>query len=57
MAEGQPTGASDAGQGDMVPELEPKQFEQLAEIVYRMLRDEMLLELERRGAPSVRDRR
>lgn len=57
MPEDQPSGASAAENGEMVPELDPKQFEQLAEMVYRMLRDEMLLELERRGASTARNRR
>jgi hypothetical protein len=58
MAESQPSGTPDAASsGEKVPELEPKEFEQLTEMVYRLLRDEMLLELERRGAPSIRDRR
>jgi hypothetical protein len=57
MAESQPTGASDAAQGEMVPELDPKQFEQLAEMVYVLLRDEIRLELERRGASPLDNRR
>ena len=57
MPEDQPSGASAAENGEMIPELDPKQFEQLAEMVYRMLRDEMLLELERRGASTARNRR
>jgi hypothetical protein len=57
MSESQPAGTADAAQAEMVPELEPKQFELLTEMVYRLLRDEMLLEVERRGAPSIRDRR
>jgi hypothetical protein len=57
MSESQPSGKSNAAQAEMVPELDPKQFEQLMEMVYKLLRDEMLLELERRGAPSIKDRR
>lgn len=57
MSESQPSGGSRGAQGETVPELEPKEFEQLAEMVYKLLRDEYLLELERRGAPSIRDRR
>lgn len=57
MSESQPTGTGGAAQAETVPELEPRQFEQLTDMVYRLLRDEMLLELERRGAPSLRDRR
>ena len=57
MAESQPTGASDPAQGEMVPELDPKQIEQLAEMVYRLLRDEIRLELERSGASPLDSRR
>jgi hypothetical protein len=57
MAESQPTGASDAAHGEMVPELDPKQFEQLAEMVYVLLRDEIRLELERSGASTLDSRR
>ncbi len=57
MSESQPSGTSNAAEGEMVPEMEPKEFEQLAEMVYKLLRDEMLIELERRGAPTIRDRR
>ena len=57
MSESQPSGGSRPAQGETVPELEPKEFEQLAEMVYKLMRDEYLLELERRGASSMRDRR
>jgi hypothetical protein len=57
MAESQPAGASDAAQGEVVPELDPKQIEQLAEMVYRLLRDEIRLELERSGASTLDSRR
>jgi hypothetical protein len=57
MSESQPSSGAQAAQGETVPELEPKEFEQLAEMVYKLMRDEYLLELERRGAASVRERR
>lgn len=57
MSESQPSGGPGAAKGETVPELDPKQFEQLAEMVYKLMRDEYLLELERRGAPSMKDRR
>ena len=57
MSESQPSGGAPAAQGETVPELEPKEFEQLAEMVYKLIRDEYLLELERRGVPPMRDRR
>ncbi|HWC28775.1 MAG TPA: hypothetical protein VG845_01725 [Dehalococcoidia bacterium] len=57
MAESDPSGETGAALTETVPEPDPKQFEQLTEMVYRLLRDELLVELERRGAPTITDRR
>ena len=54
MPENQPSGTSNAAQPQTIPELPPKEFEQLADMVYKLLGDEMLIELERRGATSMR---
>jgi hypothetical protein len=55
MPEGEAAAANGSG-AEMVPEPDPKQFEQLVEVVYRLVRDQALLDLERSGLAGMRVR-
>lgn len=58
MPESQPgndAAPGQASQPERVPELEPRQLEKLTEMVYRLVREELLLTRERRGEGWSRD--
>ena len=57
MAESQASSSSRAAEADRVPDLDAGQLRQLTELVYRLIKDQAILEKERRGAGFVRDRR
>lgn len=48
--------SSDAG-SDRVPDLDEKQLRRLTELVYRLIKDQVILDRERRGVGFVKDRR
>jgi hypothetical protein len=58
MAERRAGRRADSGGGsrdELVPELEPRQLEQLTELVYRLIREEWLRARERRGESAGKD--
>jgi len=54
MSESQPIQQPEAAQSERVPDLDPRQEEQLTDLVYRLLRNEILRERERSGERPVR---
>ncbi len=57
MPEDATSGGSKAAEADRVPDLNEDDLRKLCDLVYRLLRDEIVIEKERRGAPPLRDRR
>ena len=50
MSESQAPSGSPVAEADRVPDLDEKQLRRLTELVYRPMRDQVLLEQERRGS-------
>jgi hypothetical protein len=54
MSESQPTEQTPAADEERVPDLDPHQVEQLTDLVYRLMRAEVVLDRERSGERSIR---
>jgi hypothetical protein len=54
MSESQPMEQPEAAESDRVPDLDPRQEDQLTDLVYRLLRNEVMRERERSGERTVR---
>lgn len=54
MSESQPMEEPKAAESERVPDLDPRQEEQLTDLVYRILRNEIMRERERSGEHPVR---
>ena len=57
VSESQVSAKRGAGGTEKVPDLDDAQLRQLTEMVYQLIRDQVILEKERRGGNLVRDRR
>jgi hypothetical protein len=57
MAESRISSSTNAASADKVPDLDDAQLRRLTELVYRLIRDQVVLENERRAAGSHSERR
>jgi len=55
MAEAEPGGNQSAAQDPAGAGLEPAEIERLADLVYRLIKEEIIRTKERRGEPLTRD--
>jgi hypothetical protein len=54
MAESQPGQGPDAPEGEPVPDLDERQLLELTELVYKLMREEIILSSERSGQRPIR---